>query len=75
MPKTEKKYPEWVQKQTLQRSEKGFVSPGAWVWLGIALDDGTALSIWDFDDENGINRTFSSCLLPTKSAEVVPNIC
>lgn len=48
----------------MQRSEKGFVSPSAWVWLDIVLDDGTALSIWNFDDENGINRTFSSCLLP-----------
>lgn len=58
----------WLDRQynrfAMQRSDKGFVSPGAWVWLGIALNDGTALSIWDFDDENGINRTFSSCLLP-----------
>ncbi len=38
------------------------LSPGQWTWLGISIDDGPAISIWDYTDEGGHNNCFASIL-------------
>lgn len=65
----------WLDRQynrfDMKKGAGGFESPGAWVWLGISVNDGTAISLWDFDDENGVNRTFATCLLPNGNRCVI----
>ncbi|WP_175438266.1 lipocalin family protein [Fusibacter sp. 3D3] len=38
------------------------LSPGKWTWLGISIEDGPAISIWDYTDDNGQNNCFASIL-------------
>lgn len=64
----------WLDRQ-YQQFTLGFtggepVHPGAWAWLGIAMEDRTAISIWDYPID-GINHTFASIVFPNGRQAVV----
>ncbi len=47
------------------------LTPGNWTWLGISLDNKTALSIWDYTDANGQLNAFASILDSTGKQVVI----
>ena len=56
----------WLDRQTdmfkITMKDGAMDSPGQWTWLGIYLDNKTALSIWDYTDRDGRLSCFATVM-------------